>query len=146
MNKDKICIRTKTNYATTWETQVICNTPAKQSFLEITFFSPCIGLLQSSARITQNLRFQVCCFYSTLPLCNMTHDAHVYSISRICKTQDGQDFSSPVTALNSALTKAKTQETELVGWKQSLFSVPLSQLIMAIIEYPFIQSFKMCGR
>lgn len=146
MNKDQICIRTKTNYATTWERKVISDIPAKQSFLQIIFFSLCIGLLQTSARITQNPRSQVCCFYSTLPLYNMTHDAHVYCISRICNTQHGQDFSSPVTALNSALTRAKTQQTELVGWKQSLLSISLSQLIMAIIEYPFIQSFKMCGR
>ena len=49
MNKDKICMRTKMNYATTWETQVIsCNTPAKQSFLQITFFSACVGLLEIS--------------------------------------------------------------------------------------------------
>lgn len=55
-------------------------------------------------------------------------------------------FFFPVTALNSALTRPKIQQTELGGQKQSLLSIPLSQLIMAIIEYPFFQSFKMSGR
>lgn len=41
--------------------------------------------------------------------------AHVYCISKIFKTQDGQDFSSLMTALNSAVTRAKIQQAELVG-------------------------------